>query len=90
MTNNLIEWDKIERQIDEAKDLKTIIKMQEQVDVIKILVKQTEGSLKAQNKCSRYRIFLEQKEEPGKVYEKKKGTREKPFSPHDIRASHKN
>lgn len=59
--NTLVEWDKIERQIDEAKDLKAIISMQEQVEAIKILVKQTDGSLKAQNKCSRYRIFLEQK-----------------------------
>ena len=66
MNNNLVKWNEIEHQIDEARDLKTIIKMQEQVDIIKILVKQTEGSLKAQNKCSRYRIFLEQR--AGKLY----------------------
>jgi len=65
--SNLVEWNKIEHQIDEARDLKTIIKMQEQVDIIKILVKQANGSLKAQNKCSRYRIFLEQK--AGKLYD---------------------
>jgi len=35
--------------------------MQEQVEAIKILIKQTDGSLRTQNKCSRYRIFLEQK-----------------------------
>jgi len=41
--------------------------------------------------CNLWGVLLDgQKEEPGKVYEKKKGTREKPFSPHDIRASHKN
>ncbi|MHA1370523.1 MAG: MT-A70 family methyltransferase [Promethearchaeota archaeon] len=59
--SKLVEWDKIEHQIDEARDLKTIVQMQEQVEAIKILIKQTDGSLKAQNRCSRYRIFLEQK-----------------------------
>ena len=63
----LIEWDKIENQIDEAKDLKTIIKMQEQVEAIKILIKQRDGSLKTQNRCSRYRIFLENEN----IYNKK-------------------
>ena len=64
--DKLIEWNKIEQQIDEVRDLKTIVKMQEQVEAIKILVKQTDGSLKTQNKCSRYRIFLEQK--AGEMY----------------------
>ena len=64
--DKLIEWNKIEQQIDEVQDLKTIVKMQEQVEAIKILVKQTDGSLKTQNKCSRYRIFLEQK--AGELY----------------------
>lgn len=68
MSNQLIEWDKIERQIDEVKDLKEIVKRQEQIEAIKILVKQTDGSLKTQNRCSRYRVFLEQK--AGEIYKR--------------------
>jgi len=71
--NALVEWDKIERQIDEVKDLKTIIKMQGQMEAIRILAKQIDGGLKTQNRCSRYRIFLEQS--AGKMY------RETPESP---------
>jgi len=59
--DKLVKWNKIELQIDEAQDLKTIVGMQEQVEAIKILVKQTDGSLKTQNKCSKYRILLERK-----------------------------
>jgi len=59
--SELIKWDEIEHQIDEARDLKAIIQMQEQMEAIKILVKQIGGSLKTQNRSSRYRIFLEQK-----------------------------
>lgn len=58
--DKLIEWDKIEHQIDEAQDLKTIVQMQEQIKAIKILVNQIGGGLKTQNRCSRYRILLEQ------------------------------
>jgi len=64
--DELVKWSKIEHQIDEARDLKTIIKLQEQIDIIKILVKQADGGLKVQNKCSRYRICLEQK--AGDIY----------------------
>ena len=64
--DNLVPWNKIEHQIDEARDLKTITQMQAQVEAIKIIVKQRGGSLKAQNKCSRYRICLEQK--AGNIY----------------------
>ena len=34
--------------------------------MLKIIVKQADGSLKVQNRCSKYRIMLERKE--GKIY----------------------
>jgi len=64
--NKLVKWDEIECQIVEAKDLKTIVQMQEQIEILKIIAKQTDGSLKEQNRCSKYRIILERK--AGRIY----------------------
>ena len=74
--DKLVEWNKIEQQIDEARDLKTIIQKQEQIEAIKILVKQAGGGLKTQNRCSRYRIFLEQK--AGEIYKRMPDERSRP------------
>jgi N6-adenosine-specific RNA methylase IME4 len=62
----LVQWDKLEHQIDEVRDLKTIIKMQGQMEAIRILAKQIDVGLRTQNRCSRYRILLEQN--AGKLY----------------------
>ena len=40
--------------------------MQEQIEILKIIAKQTDGSLKVQNRCSKYRIILERK--AGRIY----------------------
>jgi len=32
--NELVAWDEIDKQIDEARDLKTIVEMQEQVEAL--------------------------------------------------------
>ena len=64
--NALTNWDEIESQIDEARDLKTIVQMQEQMEALKILAKQTDGGLRTQNRCSKYRIMLEQN--AGQIY----------------------
>lgn len=66
--NKLINWNEIDKQIDEAKDLKTIIEMQEQLDAFKILAMQADGSLKTANHISKYRFYLEQK--AGEIYSK--------------------
>ena len=42
--------------------------MQEQIEILKIIAKQTDGSLKEQNRCSKYRIILERK--AGRIYKK--------------------
>jgi hypothetical protein len=62
----LVNWDEIQKQIDEARDLKKIIQMHELIPALKILAKQKDGSLRTQNRCSRYRIFLEQN--AGEIY----------------------
>lgn len=65
-TTQLIAWDEIKRQIDEARDLQTIVQMQEQIDALKILAKQIDGSLKTQNRCAKYKFYLEQN--AGNIY----------------------
>lgn len=64
--NGLVQWDEIEKQIDEARDLKTIAEMQEQLKAFKIFAIQRDGSLRTGNRCDKYRFYLEQN--AGKIY----------------------
>ena len=66
--NALINWNNFEKRIAKANELKTIGQMQEQLKAFEILVKQTDGSLLGQNRCSKYRIMLERR--AGAIYEK--------------------
>ena len=68
LVNDLVKWDEIERQIDQAKDLKSIAQMQEQVKALKILAQQQDGSLRAGNRIDKYRFYLEQR--AGEIYQK--------------------
>ena len=64
--NGLINWSKIDAQIDVAKDLKTIANMHDQLEAIKALAKQQDFSLATVNKCAVYKFRLEQK--AGAIY----------------------
>jgi len=57
-TKALIQWDKIERQIDIERDL-SILKKYHSVLASKELRKQLDGSIRGINKCERYKIKIE-------------------------------
>ncbi len=64
--SDLVRWNEIERQIDAAHDLKQIGKMHDQLEAIKIMARQIDGSLTTVNKASKYKFLLEQ--QTGRLY----------------------
>jgi N6-adenosine-specific RNA methylase IME4 len=59
--NELVNWDKIERAINAEQDLEAVRKLMNEMEAIKVLVKQQDDSLKAMNRAGKYKFILEQK-----------------------------
>jgi phage N-6-adenine-methyltransferase len=66
VSTELVQWENIERQIDEVRDVKTIVEMHGQMEAIKQLSRQVDGSVRTMNKAGKYKFYLEQK--AGELY----------------------
>jgi N6-adenosine-specific RNA methylase IME4 len=58
---NLVEWDKIRTQIEEAKDIQTLSSMSDSLEAMRVWAKQSKQSLEVQNKIAEYRLRIERK-----------------------------
>lgn len=57
----LIKWDKLSHEIEQAKDIDELKKLSDKLEAIRILAKQSKQSLETQNKIATYRIRVERK-----------------------------
>lgn len=57
----LIKWDQMRKEIEEAKDIHELGNMSDKLEAIRIWAKQSKASLKVQNKIAEYRLRVERK-----------------------------
>lgn len=58
---NLIRWDKLRTEIEQAKDIQELSAMSNKLEAIRIMAKQSKASLEVQNKIAEYRLRVERK-----------------------------
>jgi len=61
MVNELVQWDKIKGEIDEAKDIREIKKISDKLEAIRAIARQTNQSLEVQNRIAEYRLDIVRK-----------------------------
>ena len=60
-TFELIKWDKLKTEIEEAKDIQTLTAMSNKLEAIRVMAKQSKASLEVQNRIAEYRLRVERK-----------------------------
>lgn len=57
----IIKWDKIRTEIEQARDIETLTKLSDKLEAIRYMAKQSKQSLEVQNKIAEYRLRVERK-----------------------------
>jgi len=60
-TFNLIKWDKIRNEIEQARDIQELTTLSDKLEAIRAIAKQSKASLEVQNKIAEYRLRVERK-----------------------------
>jgi len=59
IVNELVQWDSIDREIAEAKDIETLKGLSDKLEAIRVIARQSKQSLEVQNRIAEYRLRVE-------------------------------